>query len=99
MHHVQWRSKSFYGVVVFSNRGNWCKVGDFNMVRSVEERQGCRVVTVGIDEFNKVIDDSESVELPFKGKAFSWFGPETSRSWPGLIDFWCLRSGSCILLI
>ncbi|PPD67790.1 hypothetical protein GOBAR_DD35330 [Gossypium barbadense] len=67
--------------VVFSNRGNWCIVGDFKKVRSVEERQGCRVVTVGIDEFNKFIDDSELVDLPFNGKAFSWLGPENRRSW------------------
>ncbi|XP_057444431.1 uncharacterized protein LOC130736645 [Lotus japonicus] len=57
----------------------WCIVGDFNSVRSPEERIG---ISSGpdssrrdTDEFNGFINDMELLDLPLVGRKFTWFRP------------------------
>ena len=57
--------------------------GDFNSVRSFEERKG-RVVAfrqADVDVFNKFIHDSFLIDFPICGRLFTWFrGDEISMS-------------------
>ncbi|XP_057415016.1 uncharacterized protein LOC130709903 [Lotus japonicus] len=57
----------------------WCILGDFNSVRSSEERRGSaadsdtyRRDTI---EFNSFINNMELLDLPLVGKKFTWFRP------------------------
>jgi len=49
--------------------------GDFNSVRSVEERKGRAVAfrQAEVDAFNKFIHDSFLIDLPICGRSFTWF--------------------------
>jgi len=52
-----------------------CVCGDFNSIRSIEERKG-RVVAFrqsDADVFNKFIHDSFLLDLPICGRLFTWF--------------------------
>ncbi|XP_058746200.1 uncharacterized protein LOC131619076 [Vicia villosa] len=75
--------------------GDWLIGGDFNAVKNQEERVGRSLVGSNsewrelmrpqvhgyIEEFSNFIDDSCLVDVPSKGKKFSWFsGDEKSKS-------------------
>jgi len=54
----------------------WCFCGDFNAVRSEDERKGirgCSSPRKEIDGFNCFIEDNGLVDLPFVGKKYTWF--------------------------
>jgi len=54
----------------------WCLCGDFNAVRSEEERKGVRGNASQKKEifgFNNFIQDNLLVELPLVGKKFTWY--------------------------
>ncbi|KAK8685548.1 hypothetical protein V6N13_041548 [Hibiscus sabdariffa] len=57
-----------------AGRHPWCIVGDFNVVRTVEERQGMVSLARGMCEFNEFIEDLDLADLPLKGYRFTWFG-------------------------
>jgi len=54
---------------------NLCLCGDFNSVRSLEERRGKGSFTQQHDSeiFNKFIDDGSLVDLPICGRLFTWY--------------------------
>nr|ABD32574.2 Endonuclease/exonuclease/phosphatase [Medicago truncatula] len=54
---------------------NVCVCGDFNYVRSEEERRGRNVVfrQVDADNFNNFIDISFLIDLPICGRLFTWY--------------------------
>lgn len=57
-------------------RGEWCVVGDFNSVTSVEERRGRSGDGSNfqdIVEFNNFVDDMDLIDVSVSGKKFSWF--------------------------
>jgi len=61
--------------------GLWCFLGDFNSIRSQEERIGSsqRIVgTYDISGFNDWISDMELQEIKSFGSRFTWFRPNGS---------------------
>jgi hypothetical protein len=53
-------------------------VGDFNAVRSVEERVGVNIadprgVSTEIIEFRNFVEELELVDLPILGRKFTWY--------------------------
>jgi len=54
----------------------WCCCGDFNAVKSVEERKGVRGSTSQkkeISDFNNFSDKNLLVDLPIVGKKYTWY--------------------------
>ena len=64
--------------------GYWCILGDFNNIRSREERMGSsqrELLDGSIAEFNNWIEELEVEEVPWMGKNFTWFRPNgTAKS-------------------
>jgi len=78
-----------------------CVCGDFNAVRRSEERRGVSGVfnTAWSGIFNKFIDDSTLIDLPLRGRMFTWFrgdGKSMSRIDRFLLsENWCLQWSNC----
>lgn len=57
----------------------WCVAGDFNAVRSSEERRGpgaaSQLHRLESEDFNDFIDDMELVDIPLLGRKFTWVRP------------------------
>ncbi|KAJ9564765.1 hypothetical protein OSB04_000731 [Centaurea solstitialis] len=49
----------------------WCVFGDFNEVRSKEERLNSTLVQRGVDDFNDFIEESGLVEIPMFGRRYT----------------------------
>ncbi|GLU19133.1 hypothetical protein SLE2022_353980 [Rubroshorea leprosula] len=60
---------------ISSHKGNWCIAGDFNAIRSLQERKGGTSVRREIREFNDFIEMNGLVDLPMIGRKFSWYRP------------------------
>ncbi|KEH33181.1 endonuclease/exonuclease/phosphatase family protein [Medicago truncatula] len=78
-----------------------CICGDFNAVRSVDERRSVRNGLTSADcaSFNGFIDDNMLVDLPLHGRKFTWFKGD-GRSMSGLDRFllsedWCVLWPNC----
>jgi hypothetical protein len=76
--------RSLWDCILMSKRGFggdlWCVVGDFNSVRTREEKRGLGAVTLpsnGADfnVFNNFIAGMELVEIPLFGRTFTWSHP------------------------
>ncbi|XP_077252938.1 uncharacterized protein LOC143892304 [Tasmannia lanceolata] len=50
----------------------WCLGGDFNEIRRVEERLGCRRTSQNMIDFSDFIAENELIDIPLKGAQFSW---------------------------
>ncbi|GKV07422.1 hypothetical protein SLEP1_g19203 [Rubroshorea leprosula] len=59
--------------LIRSRKGKWCIGGDFNAVRSVEERAGCKEVLREMSEFNCFIHDARLVDLTLVGRKYTWY--------------------------
>ncbi|KAK6276721.1 hypothetical protein POUND7_006430 [Theobroma cacao] len=59
---------------------SWCCAGDFNIVKSIEERKRCSQSGTDISYFNDFIDSSELTDLPLVGKKFTRYGVEAKRN-------------------
>ena len=79
-----------------------CVCGDFNSVRSIDERKGKGMVfrKSEANMFNKFIDDSLLIDLPICGRLFTWYrgdGISMSRLDRFLLsEKWCERWPNCI---
>ena len=54
----------------------WCFCGDFNAMRSINERRGIRErngQSSEISSFNSFINNNFLLELPLLGKKYTWF--------------------------
>ncbi|PNX62506.1 cysteine-rich receptor-like protein kinase, partial [Trifolium pratense] len=78
-----------------------CICGDFNAVRSVDERRSVRDGYRSSDHipFNRFIDDNTLIDLPLCGRKFTWFKGD-GRSMSRLDRFllsgeWCLTWPNC----
>ncbi|GAU33774.1 hypothetical protein TSUD_393360 [Trifolium subterraneum] len=78
-----------------------CLCGDFNAVRSTEERRSSREGPRSSDHllFNRFIDDTSLVDLPLSGRRFTWYkgdGLSMSRLDRFLLsEEWCLSWPNC----
>ena len=83
---------------------NVCVCGDFNVIHCVEERRSVSSVPyhAGIDGFNSFIDSNLLVDIPLKGRTFTWFrGDGRSMSHIDRIllsEKWCLTWPTCFQL-
>jgi len=61
--------------VVINSNTNICLCGDFNSVRSLDEKRGRGSIFRQLDTyiFNKFIDNSFLVDLPICGRLFTWY--------------------------
>ncbi|GKV10568.1 hypothetical protein SLEP1_g21912 [Rubroshorea leprosula] len=59
--------------LVLGTKGNWCLVGDFNAVKSRQERAGGKGSTTKMREFEDFIRDSNLVDLPLCGRRYTWY--------------------------
>lgn len=63
--------------VLRGNNSNypWCVAGDFNTVRSANERRGASLQIVNREmlEFNSFIDDMGLNDLPLIGRKYTWY--------------------------
>ena len=61
--------------VVTNGDTSLCLCGDFNSVRSMEERKGCGSFIRQHDSniFNKLIEDGSLVDLPICSRLFTWY--------------------------
>lgn len=66
-----------YSVLLFDGGVPWCVSGDFNVVRSVEEKMGANSVVASMRVFFSFIDDLELVDLPLQGGGYTWSGGGT----------------------
>jgi len=79
-----------------------CICGDFNALRSVEERRSLRVYSNVLDmaPFNRFIEENLLVDLPLCGRKFTWYkgdGSSMSRLDRFLLsEDWCLVWPSCL---
>uniref|UniRef100_A0A0V0IFJ2 Putative ovule protein n=1 Tax=Solanum chacoense TaxID=4108 RepID=A0A0V0IFJ2_SOLCH len=56
--------------------GPWVTCGDFNTVRTMAERRGCRRITNVMTDFSRWIEDMELHDPCLRGGNFTWFrGP------------------------
>jgi hypothetical protein len=83
--------------VVNNGDANICLCGNFNSVRSLEERRwrGSFIRQHDSDIFNKFIDDGSLINLPICGRLFTWYrgdGFSMSR-----LDRFLLSSNWCIV--
>lgn len=67
-----------------SIKGEWCLMGDFNVVSSIRERKGrsANLKDRDMSDFNKFIADMDLIDPPLNGLKFTWFcsdGISTSR--------------------
>ena len=80
---------------------NMCICGDFNSIRSAEERKsrGTVLRQHDVDIFNNFIEDSSLVDLPVCGRLFTWYrgdGHSMSRLDRFLLnDVWCMTWPNC----
>ncbi|GKV23017.1 hypothetical protein SLEP1_g32806 [Rubroshorea leprosula] len=59
--------------LINSRKGNRCLGGDFNAVRSVDERAGSNGVSKEMEEFDSFIQDAGLVDLPLTGRKYTWY--------------------------
>ncbi|GAU34505.1 hypothetical protein TSUD_388170 [Trifolium subterraneum] len=82
-------------------RSRVCVCGDFNAVRSIDERRSVRGRAQSFDNlsFNRFIDDNNLIDLPLSGRKFMWFkggGLSMSRLDRFLLSGeWCLTWPNC----
>ncbi|XP_058768560.1 uncharacterized protein LOC131642301 [Vicia villosa] len=57
------------------NDGEWVIGGDFNSIKTCNERKGSSVIRSSCEwrEFEEFIDLSNLIDIPCKGKKYSWF--------------------------
>jgi len=79
-----------------------CVCGDFNSVRSNDEKKGRRSIfrQVEADHFNRFIEDCSLIDLPICGRLFTWYrgdGVSMSRLDHFLLSHrWCEVGPNCI---
>jgi hypothetical protein len=81
---------------------NICLCGDFNAVRSLEERRSRGVATQSFDcdPFNAFIEDNVMIDLPLHDRGFTWYkgdGNSMSRIERFLLsEEWCAKWPNCL---
>ncbi|GKV04880.1 hypothetical protein SLEP1_g16977 [Rubroshorea leprosula] len=53
--------------------GNWCLMGDFNAIRSEQERKGGRANRREMTEFDEFIRSCGLIDLPLIDRKFTWY--------------------------
>ena len=70
--------------------GMWVIAGDFNVTRFACERKGKRAHYRHLEEFNDFIRDMELIDLPLKGRKYTWTNKRENASmakWDRFLDY------------
>ncbi|XP_028083439.1 uncharacterized protein LOC114284691 [Camellia sinensis] len=65
----------------------WCIGGDFNEIRSADERVGCSRRERGMKDFNDFIDRCELTELQMLGRKYTWCNATDGNKWSKIDKF------------
>ncbi|GKU89139.1 hypothetical protein SLEP1_g3321 [Rubroshorea leprosula] len=86
-------------LLVLGTKGNWCLVGDFNAVKSRQERGEGKGSLTEMREFEDFIRDSNLVDLALRGRRYTWYqvnGASMSRIDRFLLsEDWLLNLSDC----
>ncbi|XP_028107353.1 uncharacterized protein LOC114306334 [Camellia sinensis] len=69
----------------------WCMGGDFNEIRFLSERKGCSRRERGMNDSNELVDQLSLVDLPMRGRSFTWCNVQDGERW-SRIDRFLLES-------
>ncbi|GKV05101.1 hypothetical protein SLEP1_g17145 [Rubroshorea leprosula] len=86
--------KEILDLTEVSDGGNWCIGGDFNAIRSREEKRGRHFNNTAMRDFNSFIDEAGLEDLPMTGKKFTWF--KTDGSAMSRLDRFLVSTGFLI---
>ncbi|XP_026431668.1 uncharacterized protein LOC113328892 [Papaver somniferum] len=64
-----------------------CFGGDFNEIRYMVERTGCRRASNSMKLFDKMCNDFDLVDLPLFGAKYTWSRPPNKKEQDGLFSF------------
>ena len=65
----------------------WALMGNFNMTRFMDERQGCEGNIVNIDSFNDLIWGLGLNNIPLGGRSFTWSNKRAMSAFAKLNQF------------
>ncbi|RVW55650.1 LINE-1 retrotransposable element ORF2 protein [Vitis vinifera] len=65
----------------------WCVGGDFNVIRSQNERNRQGRISATMRKFAQVIDELGLIDLPLQGGDYTWSGGPNNRYWARLDRF------------
>ena len=65
----------------------WCVGGDFNVIRSQNERNRQGRISAAMRKFAQVIDELGLIDLPLQGGDYTWSGGPNNRYWARLDRF------------
>lgn len=51
---------------------NWCIGGDFNVIRSIREKNTCKKITKSMTDFDCLISELKLIEPPLANAKFTW---------------------------
>ncbi|GKU95921.1 hypothetical protein SLEP1_g9218 [Rubroshorea leprosula] len=86
--------KEILDLMEVSDGGNWCIGGDFNAIRSREEKRGRHFNNTAMRDFNSFIDEAGLEDLPMSGRKFTWF--KTDGSAMSRLDRFLVSTGFLI---
>jgi hypothetical protein len=78
---------------------NWLLVGDFNFMRSIDNHNKPSVDMHDIFIFNEIISHLGLIELPLKGRSYTWSNMQDSPLLQKINYFSPVASGLCLSLI
>ncbi|GKU90664.1 hypothetical protein SLEP1_g4631 [Rubroshorea leprosula] len=59
--------------MIRKNKGCWCLGGDFNAIRSLQERKGGKSARIEVKEFEQFIVNNSLTDLPLLGRKYTWY--------------------------
>jgi hypothetical protein len=78
---------------------DWLIMGDFNFIRNPNDRNKPGGNITEMLQFNEAISNLGLIEIPFKGRKFTWSNMQADPCWKSLIGFSLLPHGQILILL